>query len=76
VDFKLLLQFIHIDFLGLINGCQGIVKKICYLLEFDVCINLPSVVFVQCQQIGFWIHGNTHSEAQVGIGTAWNGAAV
>jgi hypothetical protein len=28
VKFILLLQFIHIDFIGLVNGCQGIVKKI------------------------------------------------
>jgi hypothetical protein len=34
-----LLQFIHIDFLGLVNGCQGIVKKIGYLPGSDVHIN-------------------------------------
>jgi hypothetical protein len=37
----------HSDFLGLVNGCQGIVKKICYLPESDMHINLLSVVFVE-----------------------------
>src|SRR4051812_21306111 len=49
VKFILLFQFIVIDFLGLVNGCQGIVKKICYLPGSDVH-NLLSVVFVQCNR--------------------------
>jgi hypothetical protein len=50
VKFILLLQFIVIDFLGLVNGCQGIVKKFCYLPGSDVRINLLSVVFIQCNR--------------------------
>ncbi|KAJ7840441.1 hypothetical protein B0H13DRAFT_1486642, partial [Mycena leptocephala] len=34
--------------LGLVNGCQGVVKKICYLPGSDVRANIPSVVFVEC----------------------------
>jgi len=46
---------------GLVNGSQGVVKKIWYTPGADPKTDLPSVVFVECE--GY--KGETHSSGQL-----------
>jgi hypothetical protein len=39
---------IHLYIIGLVNGCQGIIKKIWFNPGTDPQKSLPSVVFLKC----------------------------